>query len=147
MAALESRVIPQGEAFQANSAALEAQLARLRQLEARSRDKSAASAPLFAKRGQLLPRERLGALLDAGAPFLEMATLAGYCLDHPDPQRSVPGAGLVGGIGFVSGVRCMVVADDSGIDAGAVQPMGIEKFQRLQQVALEQKLPFIHLVE
>ena len=139
--------MPQGEAFQANRAALESQLARLRELEARTRDKSAASAPLFAKRGQLLPRERLGALLDAGAPFLELATLAGYCLDHPDPERSVPGGGLVGGIGFVSGVRCMVVADDSGIDAGAVQPMGIEKFQRLQQVALAQKLPFIHLVE
>jgi geranyl-CoA carboxylase beta subunit len=147
MPVLESRVVPQGETFQANSAALEAQLARLRALEARTRDKSAASAPLFAKRGQLLPRERLGALLDAGAPFLEMATLAGYCLDHPDPERSVAGGGLVGGIGFVSGVRCMVVADDSGIDAGAVQPMGIEKFQRLQQVALAQKLPFIHLVE
>jgi geranyl-CoA carboxylase beta subunit len=147
MPALESRVVPQGETFQANSAALEAQLARLWELEARTRDKSAASAPLFAKRGQLLPRERLGALLDAGAPFLEMATLAGYCLDHPDPERSVAGGGLVGGIGFVSGVRCMVVADDSGIDAGAVQPMGIEKFQRLQQVALAQKLPFIHLVE
>ncbi|WP_426168969.1 acyl-CoA carboxylase subunit beta [Pseudoduganella sp. R-34] len=147
MPALESRVVPQGEAFQANSAALQVQLGRLRELEARTRDKSAASAPLFAKRGQLLPRERLGALLDAGAPFLEMATLAGYCLDHPDPERSVPGGGLVGGIGFVGGVRCMVVADDSGIDAGAVQPMGIEKFQRLQQVALAQKLPFIHLVE
>lgn len=147
MPALESRIMPQGEAFQANRAALESQLARLRELEARTRDKSAASAPLFAKRGQLLPRERLGALLDAGAPFLELATLAGYCLDHPDPERSVPGGGLVGGIGFVSGVRCMVVADDSGIDAGAVQPMGIEKFQRLQQVALAQKLPFIHLVE
>ncbi|MGW8390617.1 acyl-CoA carboxylase subunit beta [Pseudoduganella sp. HUAS MS19] len=147
MPALESRIVPQAEAFQANRAALEAQLARLRQLEARTRDKSAASAPLFAKRGQLLPRERLGALLDPGAPFLEMATLAGYLLDHPDPERSVPGGGLVGGIGFVSGVRCMVVADDSGIDAGAVQPMGIEKFQRLQQVALAQKLPFIHLVE
>ena len=147
MPALESRVVPQGAAFQANSTALEAQLARLRQLEARTRDASAASAPLFAKRGQLLPRERLGALLDAGAPFLEMATLAGYCLDNPDPERSVPGGGLVGGIGFVSGVRCMVVADDSGIDAGAVQPMGIEKFQRLQHVALAQKLPFIHLVE
>jgi len=147
MPALESRIVPHGEAFQANSAALEAQLARLRALEARARGKSAAAAPLFAKRGQLLPRERLGALLDTGAPFLELATLAGYCLDHPDPERSVPGAGLVGGIGFVGGVRCMVVADDSGIDAGAVQPMGIEKFQRLQQVALAQKLPFIHLVE
>lgn len=147
MPALESRVSPQGEAFAANRAALEAQLARLRALEARTRDKSAAAAPLFAKRGQLLPRERLGALLDPGAPFLELATLAGYCLDHPDPERSAPGAGLLGGIGFVSGVRCMVVVDDSGIDAGAVQPMGIEKFQRLQQVALAQKLPFIHLVE
>jgi geranyl-CoA carboxylase beta subunit len=147
MPALESRIVPQGEAFQANSAALQVQLARLRELEARTRDKSAASAPLFAKRGQLLPRERLGALLDVGAPFLEIATLAGFCLDRPDPERSVPGGGLVGGIGFVGGVRCMVVADDSGIDAGAVQPMGIEKFQRLQQVALAQKLPFIHLVE
>lgn len=149
MPALESRMaaLAQGDAFAANRAALETQLARLRALEARTRDKSAAAAPLFAKRGQLLPRERLGALLDPGAPFLELATLAGYCLDHPDPERSVPGAGLLGGIGFVSGVRCMVVADDSGIDAGAVQPMGIEKFQRLQQVALAQKLPFIHLVE
>jgi geranyl-CoA carboxylase beta subunit len=145
--ALESRIVPQGEAFQANCAALGAQLARLRELEARARDKSAASTPLFAKRGQLLPRERLGALLDAGAPFLEMASLAGYCLDHDDPERSVPGGGMIGGIGFVGGVRCMVVADDAGIDAGAVQPMGIEKFQRLQQVALAQKLPFIHLVE
>jgi geranyl-CoA carboxylase beta subunit len=147
MPALESRVAPHGEAFHANQAALGAQLARLRALEARTRDKSAAAAPLFTKRGQLLPRERLGALLDPGAPFLELATLAGFCLDNADPERSVPGGGLVGGIGFVSGVRCMVVADDSGIDAGAVQPMGIEKFQRLQQVALAQKLPFIHLVE
>ena len=147
MPALESRIVPQGEAFQANQAALGGQLERLRALEARTRDKSSAAAPLFAKRGQLLPRERLGALLDPGAPFLELATLAGYCLDNADPERSVPGGGLLGGIGFVSGVRCMVVADDSGIDAGAVQPMGIEKFQRLQQVALAQKLPFIHLVE
>ena len=147
MPALATRIVPQGEAFQANHAALSEQVAHLRMLERRTRDKSAASAPLFAKRGQLLPRERLGALLDPGAPFLEMATLAGYCLDDTDPHRSVPGGGLLGGIGFVSGVRCMVVADDSGIDAGAVQPMGIEKFQRLQQVALAQKLPFIHLVE
>ncbi|MCE3263204.1 MAG: carboxyl transferase [Pseudoduganella sp.] len=147
MPVLESRLAPGAEAARANRAALLAQLGRLRALEARTRDKSAAAAPLFARRGQLLPRERLGALLDPGAPFLELATLAGYGLDHPDPERSVPGAGLLGGIGYVSGVRCMVVADDAGIDAGAVQPMGIEKFQRLQQVALAQKLPFLHLVE
>jgi len=131
----------------ANRAALLAQLEQVRALEQRTRDKSNAARPLFERRGQLLPRERLAHLLDAGAPFLELSTLAGYGLDHPDLQRSVPGGGLIAGIGFVEGVRAMVVVDDSGIDAGAVQPMGIEKFQRAQQIALRQKLPFIHLVE
>jgi geranyl-CoA carboxylase beta subunit len=59
----------------------------------------------------------------------------------------VPGGGVVAGIGFVSGVRCMVVASDSGIEAGAVQAMGLEKILRAQEIALQGKLPFIHLVE
>jgi geranyl-CoA carboxylase beta subunit len=144
---IETRVDTGADGYAANRAALLAQLEQLRALEQRTRDKSNAARPLFERRGQLLPRERLVHLLDAGAPFLELSTLAGYGLDHPDLQRSVPGGGLIAGIGFVEGVRAMVVVDDSGIDAGAVQPMGIEKFQRAQQVALQQKLPFIHLVE
>ena len=147
MAALASRIVPQGEAFQRNRADLEALVGRLRALEQRTLDRSVAAAPQFARRGQLLPRERLGGLLDIGAPFLELATLAGYRVGRDDPEQSIAGAGLLGGIGHVSGVRVMVVVDDAGIDAGAVQPMGIEKFQRLQQIALAQKLPFIHLVE
>ena len=147
MATLDTRVVTQSEQYQGNRAALLEQLATLRALEQRTRDKSATSRPLFDKRGQLLPRERLGHLLDVAAPFLELSTLAGYCLDHPDPARSIPGAGMVAGIGYVSGVRAMIVVDDSGIDAGAVQPMGIEKFQRAQKIAFDQKLPFIHLVE
>ena len=119
----------------------------MRTLEARTRDKSEASRARFEQRGQLLPRDRLGRLLDTGAPFLELSTLAGFCLDHADPARSIPGGGFIAGIGWVSGVRAMIIVDDAGIDAGAVQPMGIEKFQRAQAVALEQKLPFIHLVE
>jgi geranyl-CoA carboxylase beta subunit len=59
----------------------------------------------------------------------------------------VPGGGVIAGIGLVSGVRCMVVASDSGIDAGAIQPMGLEKILRVQELALENRLPFIHLVE
>lgn len=147
MAILASRILTQSEEYQGNRAALLEQIAALRALEQRTRDKSAASRPLFEKRGQLLPRERLGRLLDIAAPFLELSTLAGYGLDHPDTAKSIPGAGLVAGIGYVSGVRVMIVVDDSGIDAGAVQPMGIEKFQRAQKIAYDQKLPFIHLVE
>jgi geranyl-CoA carboxylase beta subunit len=147
MPALESRATVQGEGFQQNRAALLDLVEQLRALEGRTRDKSNASRPLFEKRGQLLPRERLGRLLDAGAPFLELSTLAGFGLDHPDPARSVPGGGMLAGIGYVSGARVMIVVDDSGIDAGAVQPMGIEKFQRAQKIAFDQKLPFIHLVE
>jgi len=124
-----------------------AQLARLRALEQRTRDTSARAAAIFEKRGQLLPRERVGLLLDPGAPFLELSTMAGYRQDHDDDDRTVPGGGMVCGIGWISGVRVMLVADDSGIDAGALQPMGIPKFQRAQKIALDNLLPFVHLVE
>ncbi|WP_310591955.1 carboxyl transferase domain-containing protein, partial [Klebsiella pneumoniae] len=139
--------VPQSDAYRQNHAALTELVGRLRTLEDRTRDKSEASRARFEQRGQLLPRDRLGRLLDAGAPFLELSTLAGFCLDHADPARSIPGGGFIAGIGWVSGVRAMIIVDDAGIDAGAVQPMGIEKFQRAQAIALEQKLPFIHLVE
>ena len=59
----------------------------------------------------------------------------------------MPGGGVIAGIGVVSGVRVMLVADDAGIDAGALQPMGLEKLQRAQAIALENRLPFVHLVE
>jgi geranyl-CoA carboxylase beta subunit len=115
------------------------------------RDRAAAASnragPRFARRGQLLPRERLALLLDAGAPWLELAACAGYLLDVPDPEKTVPGGGLLAGIGVVSGTHCVVAVDDSGIEAGALQPMGLEKFQRAQQIALENRLPFVHLVE
>ena len=73
--------------------------------------------------------------------------MAGYCLDNPDPEKSIPGGGMIAGIGYVAGVRAMVVASDSGIDAGAIQHMGREKLLRAQDLALENKLPFVHLVE
>ena len=147
MPRLESRIVPQSDAYRQNHAALTERVGQLRTLENRTRDKSEASRARFEQRGQLLPRDRLGRLLDAGAPFLELSTLAGFCLDHADPARSIPGGGFIAGIGWVRGVRAMIIVDDAGIDAGAVQPMGIEKFQRAQAIALEQKLPFIHLVE
>jgi len=127
--------------------AMLARIAALRALEERSAAASAKSRPAFDKRGQLLPRERVALLLDAGAPWLPLCSLAGYLQDNKDADQSVPGGGVVAGIGFVSGVRCMVVASDSGIEAGAVQAMGLEKILRVQEIALQNKLPFIHLVE
>jgi geranyl-CoA carboxylase beta subunit len=147
MPIIESRVSPSSAAFAANKAAMLALLDRVRALEERTRTASGASKDRFAKRGQLLPRERVALLLDPGRPFLELASLSGYLLDVPDPERSVPGSGIIAGIGYVSGVRCMVNASDSGIDAGALQPMGLEKKLRVQEIALENKLPYVQLVE
>jgi geranyl-CoA carboxylase beta subunit len=136
-----------GSAFAQNRAAMLDLLGRVRGCEARTAAASATARPRFEQRGQLLPRERLALLLDADAPFLELATLAGLGLDTPDLERSVAGGGVIAGIGFVAGVRCMVTASDSGIEAGALQAMGLDKQLRIQELALENKLPFVQLVE
>jgi geranyl-CoA carboxylase beta subunit len=147
MRRIESEVITSSDAFKANRDAMLALVLRVRELEARTRKASAASKPRFEKRGQLLPRERLALLLDPGKPYFELSTLAGYCLDTPNPEKSVPGCGVICGIGYVSGVRCVINASDSGIDAGAVQPMGQPKVLRAQELALENKLPYVQLIE
>jgi geranyl-CoA carboxylase beta subunit len=143
----ESRLDRAGRAFADNRAHMLSLVAQHDELRSRTAAASSKAGPRFAKRGQLLPRERLGLLLDAGAPFLELSACAGFLLDVPDPAKSIPGGGCVAGIGSISGTRCLVVVDDSGIEAGALQPMGLEKFQRAQQLALENRLPFVHLVE
>lgn len=147
MAIIESNISTNSDAFQINRDGMRSLLGRVRDLEERTRRASAASKARFEKRSQLLPRERLSLLLDHGTAFLELSTLTGYCLDNPDPEKSVPGGGVIAGIGYVSGVRCMVCASDSGIDAGALQPKGLDKQLRAQELALENKLPYIQLVE
>ncbi len=127
--------------------AMLARLNQLRALEDRAAQASAKSKPVFDKRGQLLPRERMALLLDPGQPYLPLCSIAGYAQDHKDPALSVPGGGVLAGIGWISGVRCMVVASDSGIEAGSIQAMGLDKILRVQELALANKLPFVHLVE
>jgi len=147
MAIIESTVSPGSDAFKANREGMLALIGRVRGCERRAIDASGKSRERFEKRGQLLPRERLSLLLDSGTPFLEISSLAGLGMDQPDLDKSVPGGGVIGGIGWVSGVRVMINASDSGIDAGALQPMGIPKQLRLQELALENKLPYVQLVE
>jgi len=147
MPIISSKIDVAGEAFARNRAHMLSLIETLRSLETRAREKSAQAQPLFDRRGQLLPRERVARLLDIGAPWLALSSIAGYGLDTPDLDKSVPGGGMIAGIGYLSGVRCMVVASDSGIDAGAIQHMGREKLLRAQELALANKLPFVHLVE
>ena len=147
MPALDLRLDTASDAFAANRTHTLALIERWRAIEARTRAASSRARALFDKRGQLLPRERVVRLLDPGVPFLELSTLAGWLQDSDDPEVSIPGGGAVCGIGVVAGVRVMVVADDAGIEAGALQARGLEKLLRAQAIALENKLPFVHLVE
>jgi geranyl-CoA carboxylase beta subunit len=147
MPAIVSRVNPATADFARNRQAMVELVDRLRELEARTRAKSAASKPAFDKRGALLPRERIGRLLDRGSPWLELSSLGGYGVDTADLDKSVPGGGVICGIGYVANVRCAVVASDSGINAGAIGARGVEKAMRAQEIALENRLPFVHLVE
>jgi geranyl-CoA carboxylase beta subunit len=147
MTPFETQIFTLSEAFQQQRSGMLALVAEMRALEQRAIEASARAAARFAKRKALLPRERFSRLLDPGQAFLPIANLAGYGMDDPRLESCVPGGSLLAGIGFVSGVRCMVVATDSAIDAGAMTEAGNLKLLRCQDIALENKLPFIHLVE
>jgi len=147
MTLFQSNAIPQSESFQANRADMGALVEKLEELNARAPAKSASRRERFEKRGQLLPRERLARLLDPGMPYFEIGNIAGYLLDTEQEEKSIPGSTIMSGIGFIAGVRCVIVNDDSGIKAGAMTVAGGYRLQRAQEIALKQKLPFIHLVE
>lgn len=147
MSRFHSQILPSSDAFAQNRQAMLALIEQTEQLKQRAAEASAKSQLRFEKRSQILPRERVARLLDPGAPFLEIGNMAGYLRDTDKREKSIPGASIIAGIGFVEGVRCMVVATDSGINAGAITEIGGAKINRCQDIALENKLPFIHLVE
>ena len=147
MTIFESQISTNSESFKTNRAEMLALIEQTRELEARAEAASNKSRPKFEKRGQIMPRERVARLLDPGAPFLEIGNMAGYLRDTSKREKSIPGASMICGIGFVNGVRCMICATDSGINAGAITEIGGAKINRCQEIALENKLPFIHLVE
>jgi 3-methylcrotonyl-CoA carboxylase beta subunit len=94
-------------------------------------------------RGKLLPRERVAALLDPGTPFLELSALAA-CEVYQEP---VPAAGLITGVGRVSGRQCVIVANDATVKGGTYYPLTVKKHLRAQEIALENRLPCIYLVD
>ena len=147
MPVLATKVDTRSDTYKANREAQLALIAEFRGAEQRVRDNSNRQAEKFAKRGQLLPRDRVNRLLDRGAPFLELATLAGYKMHDDDGRSDTAGGGNISGIGFVAGVRCMVGCSDSAIKGGSIAPMGLRKSLRAQEIALQNKLPLITLVE
>jgi len=147
MTQYRSRIDPGSDSFVANREEMLALVKKLRDLERRAHDLSERRRPRFEERGQLTPRERLSGLLDPALPFLELYNMANYLVDDQGLDSSVPGASMICGIGFVSGVRCMVFVDDSGINAGASTTTSVSKALGVLRVAQEQRLPLIHLVE
>ena len=147
MTIFQTRIAKDAESFAVNRADMLSLIEKLRALETRAELLSEKRRAVFDKRGQLSPRERLAALLDPGMPFLELYNIAGYLVDDPNLESSVPGCSMIVGIGFISGVRCLVFVDDSGINAGASTAMSVSKALGALAVALKQKLPFVHCVE
>ncbi|MFL6572868.1 MAG: carboxyl transferase domain-containing protein [Burkholderiales bacterium] len=144
MPALKSRIDTRSEEFKGNAASLQRQVDDLRARaaevalggDAKSRERHVA-------RGKLLPRERVDGLLDPGAPFLEIGQLAGLGMYDGE----APAAGMVAGIGRVHGQECMVVANDATVKGGTYYPMTVKKHLRAQEIAAQNRLPCIYLVD
>jgi geranyl-CoA carboxylase beta subunit len=147
MTVFNSKINTNSDSFRQHREDMLALVDKLQGLNARGAAISEKRKPRFEARGQLTPRERLARLLDPGMPFLSVGNLAGYLLDNPDPEKSIPGSTIIAGIGFIAGTRCMIVVDDSGIQAGSLTKAGGWRITRAQDIALKQKLPFVHLVE
>ncbi|MCP5161013.1 MAG: acyl-CoA carboxylase subunit beta [Hahellaceae bacterium] len=146
MAKLESQLHPDSDSFKANAAHMQGFIEAFRDIEAKVITKANEAKEKFHKRGKLLPRERLHLLLDRGRPYLELCSLAGYKM-HDDKDGSMAGGGVIAGIGYIAGIRCLVVASNSAIKGGTISPAGLDKTLRLQEIAKENKLPIVTLAE
>ncbi len=142
MTTLSTAIDPAAPSFVDNRAAM---LDRLAELESALDEARAGGGPKYVQRhharGKLLPRERIELLVDRDSPFLELCPTAAFGTDFPT------GASVVGGIGVVEGVECLVIANDPTVRGGAVNPYALRKTQRLSQIAAENRLPTVNLVE
>jgi 3-methylcrotonyl-CoA carboxylase beta subunit len=144
MAQIVSKIDVRSQEFADNRAAMQPLVEDLRAtLQRNAAGGSAAARDKHSKSGKLLARERIAALLDPGSPFLELSALAA----HGVYGEELPGAGLITGIGRVSGRECMVVANDPTVKGGTYYPLTVKKHLRAQEIAGDNELPCIYLVE
>jgi acetyl-CoA carboxylase carboxyltransferase component len=144
MNVLASQLKTDSPEFAANRARMTALMTELRERQAKARE---GGGPKYVERhrqqGKLPVRERIAQLLDAETPFLELSPLAAWDLY----DNEAPGAGVVTGIGRVSGREVMIVANDATVKGGTYFPLTVKKHVRAQQVALENRLPCVYLVD
>lgn len=144
MEALDTNIAPNTESFAANAAHHQALAAQLRERLARVREGGPPAArERHTERGALLVRDRIDLLLDPGSPFLELSPLAAWEMYDGD----APGAGIVTGIGRIAGRECLIVANDATVKGGTYYPMTVKKHLRAQEVAAENRLPCVYLVD
>ncbi len=149
MPILESRLNARSGEFQRNANAMQALVADLRTRIAQVQDGGGEAARAkHVARGKLLPRDRVQMLLDPGTPFLELSPLAALGM-YPDRDGSdsAPCGGLIAGIGRVSGVDCMIVCNDATVKGGTYYPLTVKKHLRAQEIAQQNRLPCIYLVD
>jgi len=149
MPVLETKLNARSADFQANAAAMHALVDDLHvQLTRVASGGGEAARAKHTARGKLLPRDRVRMLLDPGTPFLELAPLAALGM-YPDRDGSdsAPCAGLITGIGRVSGVDCMIVCNDATVKGGTYYPLTVKKHLRAQEIAQQNNLPCIYLVD
>ena len=144
MRVLETAVHPGSQEFESNQAANLALVQDLRaQLERVAGGGGERARERHVSRGKLLPRDRVDRLLDPGAPFLELSPLAAHGLYDGE----APGAGIITGVGRVSGRECVIVANDATVKGGTYYPITVKKHLRAQEIALHNRLPCIYLVD
>ena len=149
MPTIESKLNPRSADFQANAGAMRTLVDDLKaQVQKVGAGGGEAARKKHMDRGKLLPRVRVQMLLDPGTPFLEVAPLAALNM-YPDRDGSdsAPGAGIVAGIGRVAGVDCMIVCNDATVKGGTYYPMTVKKHLRAQEIAEQNRLPCIYLVD
>lgn len=143
-AVIQSKLSPNSADFQNNAAAMQTLVDDLKaKLGKISQGGSESARAKHVSRGKLLPRERVERLLDPGTPFLEVAPMAAYDMYDAD----IPAAGVIAGIGRVSGIDCMIVCNDATVKGGTYYPMTVKKHLRAQEIAAENRLPCIYLVD
>ena len=147
MAVFKSKINNKSDLFSKNTSEFSELIKKMEDIYGRAEKVSERRRQKFIDRGQLTPRERLSKILDQDTEFIELFNMISYLVDDNNHDTSISGGSIIAGIGFISGVRCLVFVDDSGINAGALTAKSIDKALGCLNISLKQKLPFIHLVE
>lgn len=146
MAIFETEIDTQSVSYQRNRLVMQTAVDEFRDIERNVIEAAEAKTERYIKRGFLPPRDRLRLLLDPGAPFMELSTLCGY-MQEGDKDGSAAGGCCITGVGYIAGIRCMILIDDYLTKGGTFTQLGSHKRQRMMEIAIAKKMPVIALAQ